>query len=351
MTRPPVLVWFRRDLRLADHPALTAAVAAGAPADPGVRARPRDRGAGRRGEMAARPFARRPVEAAPRGGQRADPAPRPRARCAARARRAKPARRPSTGRGSMRPTWVARDKAVKAGLKADGIEAESHPGHLIHEPWAVETKAGGAFKVFTPFWRAIGPLGAPEPLPGARAAAGAGRLAGVRPARGLAARRGDEPRRGGRRALRRRGRGGGAATGWTRSSPRTSPATRRTATGRTCRRRRACRRTSPGARSRRAASGARAPARCEEGAAGAETFLKELTWREFAWHLLWHSPGLGPRELAPRLERLSLARRRPRRRALAARADRRADGRRRHARDVRDGHDAQPACGCSSRAT
>src|SRR5262249_2962687 len=28
---PPVIVWFRDDLRLSDHPALTAAVAAGAP--------------------------------------------------------------------------------------------------------------------------------------------------------------------------------------------------------------------------------------------------------------------------------------------------------------------------------
>ncbi len=28
----------------------------------------------------------------------------------------------------------------------------------------------------------------------------------------------------------------------------------------------------------------------EEGAAGAATFLKELGWREFAWHLIWHTP-------------------------------------------------------------
>jgi deoxyribodipyrimidine photo-lyase len=32
--------------------------------------------------------------------------------------------------------------------------------------------------------------------------------------------------------------------------------------------------------------------RREEGAGGAETFLKELVWREFAWHLLWHAPDL-----------------------------------------------------------
>ncbi|MCE8469616.1 DNA photolyase family protein, partial [Rhodovulum sulfidophilum] len=33
----------------------------------------------------------------------------------------------------------------------------------------------------------------------------------------------------------------------------------------------------------------------EAGKAGAETFLKELVWREFAWHLLWHSPHIAER--------------------------------------------------------
>jgi deoxyribodipyrimidine photo-lyase len=32
--RSPVIVWFRDDLRLADHPALSAAAATGAPVDP-----------------------------------------------------------------------------------------------------------------------------------------------------------------------------------------------------------------------------------------------------------------------------------------------------------------------------
>ncbi len=30
----------------------------------------------------------------------------------------------------------------------------------------------------------------------------------------------------------------------------------------------------------------------ETGAAGAEHFLKELTWREFAYHLLYNEPDL-----------------------------------------------------------
>ncbi len=30
----------------------------------------------------------------------------------------------------------------------------------------------------------------------------------------------------------------------------------------------------------------------EEGANGAETFLKELAWREFAYHLIHHTPHI-----------------------------------------------------------
>jgi deoxyribodipyrimidine photo-lyase len=41
------------------------------------------------------------------------------------------------------PATVARDKAVKAALKEAGLAAVSHPGHLLHEPWDVET--GGRF--------------------------------------------------------------------------------------------------------------------------------------------------------------------------------------------------------------
>jgi len=37
----------------------------------------------------------------------------------------------------------------------------------------------------------------------------------------------------------------------------------------------------------------------EEGAAGGETFLKELVWRDFAWHLMHHFPELGQRNWRP----------------------------------------------------
>lgn len=64
------------------------------------------------------------------------------------------------------PWSIARDKALKADLGEKGIEAESFAADMIREPWEVETKAGKPFSVFSPFWRAMQQLGdPPTPLP------------------------------------------------------------------------------------------------------------------------------------------------------------------------------------------
>lgn len=58
------------------------------------------------------------------------------------------------------------DAAMKIRLKADGIAAASHAGFLLHEPWEPKTAAGQPFRVFTPFYRALQALPAPgQPLP------------------------------------------------------------------------------------------------------------------------------------------------------------------------------------------
>lgn len=66
------------------------------------------------------------------------------------------------------PDAVRRDKNIKSDLKAAGIIAESHAGHLLNEPWEVSTGTGGHYKVFTPFWKAIRARdpGAALPAPG-----------------------------------------------------------------------------------------------------------------------------------------------------------------------------------------
>ena len=51
------------------------------------------------------------------------------------------------------PWRIDRDKDIKSKLEDDGIEAKSFKGALIWEPWTIETKTGGPYKVFTPFYK------------------------------------------------------------------------------------------------------------------------------------------------------------------------------------------------------
>ena len=64
------------------------------------------------------------------------------------------------------PDQVSRDKDVKAALRDLGVSAESLPGHLMFEPWKVETKTGGFYRVYSPFWRAVAALDVALPVPG-----------------------------------------------------------------------------------------------------------------------------------------------------------------------------------------
>lgn len=63
------------------------------------------------------------------------------------------------------PASKARDTFVKATLKDDGVDAQSFAGHLMFEPWTVETKTGGFYKVFTPMWKMVRGRDVVQPLP------------------------------------------------------------------------------------------------------------------------------------------------------------------------------------------
>jgi deoxyribodipyrimidine photo-lyase len=52
------------------------------------------------------------------------------------------------------PARVAHDTHIKAALREDGLECESFNAALLHEPWEVRTGQGDPYRVFTPFWRA-----------------------------------------------------------------------------------------------------------------------------------------------------------------------------------------------------
>lgn len=69
---------------------------------------------------------------------------------------------------------IAVDRRVKAGLARAGIRTESFNGQLLREPWELATKAGGPFRVYTPFWKASlakGGFAEPAPAPKRLAAA------------------------------------------------------------------------------------------------------------------------------------------------------------------------------------
>jgi deoxyribodipyrimidine photo-lyase len=71
------------------------------------------------------------------------------------------------------PAMVARDQGIKQALRADGIHCASHNAALLSEPWALKTSGGDPYRVFTPYWRRLGPsleeqppaAAAPEALP------------------------------------------------------------------------------------------------------------------------------------------------------------------------------------------
>ncbi|HWU69505.1 MAG TPA: deoxyribodipyrimidine photo-lyase [Stenotrophobium sp.] len=63
------------------------------------------------------------------------------------------------------PASIVRDRRVKDALRSDGIEVESFNSALLFEPWTLKTGAAGPYRVFTPFWRnASARLGHPVPL-------------------------------------------------------------------------------------------------------------------------------------------------------------------------------------------
>lgn len=164
----PVIVWFERDLRLADNPALAEAAASGRPIlplfvlDDEAPGRWSPGGASRwwLGQSLAALAADLRRLALPLLLRRG-PAERIVPAVAAEA-------------GAALVTWNrrydpwsrARDGAVKAALGASGIDARSRNGACLREPWEVRTGQDEPYRVFTPFWRTLRAMGSPgKPLP------------------------------------------------------------------------------------------------------------------------------------------------------------------------------------------
>ncbi|MCI5040416.1 MAG: DNA photolyase family protein [Donghicola eburneus] len=285
-----IIVWFRRDLRLSDHPALWAAMSSGRPVLPVFIC---DRLVE---QLGAAPKWRLGLGVEHLSGSLKDIGSR------LILRKGDPtevlrALIEETGADTVYwsraydPDSVERDKAVKAALKDDGIAAESHLGHLMFEPWTVETGTGGYYKVFTPYWKNVRDHDVPQPL---------GRVSSLEaPASwpdsdnledwGLA----DDMRRGADVVRPFVQLGEDAAQDRLAhfidcivddyDTLRDSPSE----DGTSC-------------LSENLALGEISPRQCwhaaarkqHEGSKGAETFMKELAWREFAYHLIWHTPQI-----------------------------------------------------------
>ncbi len=152
------IVWLRNDLRLADNPALHAAAARG-PVVPAFIWAPAEDGEWPPGAASRWWLHHSLVALAARlrehGSQLI-------LRCGSSAEELR-ALIAETGADAVvwnrryEPSAIARDRDLKASLPG----AASFAGAVLHEPWTVQTQAGGPYRVFTPFWKAVRTLGEP----------------------------------------------------------------------------------------------------------------------------------------------------------------------------------------------
>ena len=155
--RESVLVWLGLDLRLADHPALAAAEATGLPVVPVFVWAPEEAGTPAPG-AASRWWLHQSLlrleESLRAKGSRLIVRRGPAAETLAALARETGARRIFRNR-VYEPAALAVESRVRAKLAAQGVALETFNGSLLFEPGAIRTTAGGMFQVFTPFWRAL----------------------------------------------------------------------------------------------------------------------------------------------------------------------------------------------------
>ena len=291
----PLILWFRRDLRRDDHPMLAAAVATGRPLIPVFVLDPEAMATGAaakwRWGLAVERFGQDLAEAGSRMILRRGPA--------LDQLNALIAETGAAGVWWSRlydPASVARDTAVKVALKEAGHEAKSFHGHVLVEPWDLATGQGGPYRVFTPFWKALRSRGVAAPVPSV------GRLPSPQRWPGSAAlddwRLGAAMDRGADIVLPHQAVGEPAAQDRLRAflaGPVRDYADKRNHLGLPATSRLSENLTYGEIGVRRIwHAGLRAleAGGPVSGGLGAETFLKELVWRDFAWHLIHHSPHI-----------------------------------------------------------
>ena len=302
---PPVIAWFRRDLRIADNPALAAAARTG-PVIPVYVHAPADESPWSPGAASDwwlhHSLAALTADLARLG------APLLLRRGPAAAVLADLVR--TTGAVAIHfsrrfePGAVAQEAAVRRALEPLGVAVYAHISNLLHDPSTLRTTTGGPYRVFTPFWRALAAsaIAPPEPDP-RRLHAAAPQLSSepldsltLLPSRDWANEFSPHWQPGEKSATRRLAAFLGAPAA-DYPSARDRPDLEGTAS------------LSPhlhfGEIGPRACwHFARAAAAADpQSAAGIEAWLRQLTWREFAHHLLHHFPHTTDSPLRPEFER------------------------------------------------
>ncbi len=158
------ILWFRRDLRLADNPALDAALAKAQPVVCVYILDDADAGAWRPGGATnwwlAGSLAALDAALTKRGNRlvlRRGPAEDEIAKLI-----------DETGAEAVlwnrryEPWAVKRDERIKSAIKARGLTAESFNASLLAEPWTLATQKDNPYRVFTPFRRALYASGEPQ---------------------------------------------------------------------------------------------------------------------------------------------------------------------------------------------
>jgi len=166
MSDTPIIVWFRRDLRVADNPALSEAVKTGKPViclyvfETEIE---RELGGASQWwlhhslKSLSNDLAQIGAKLILRKGQ---------------AFRILDMLIEETGANAV--YWNRRydlaprevDAAIKSDLKARGLTVETYRANLLSEPWTVKTKTDNYYKVFTPYWRmAQETIDTSDPLP------------------------------------------------------------------------------------------------------------------------------------------------------------------------------------------
>lgn len=167
---PATIVWFRQDLRLADNPALSAAVDRGGPVIPLYIWAPEEEGDWPPG-AASRWWLHQSLKALA-----ADLAARGSKLLIRRGASFEALRAVARQVGADEVVWnrryepaaVARDADIASRLRQMDIRVEHFNSALLFEPWEIRTQAGLPYQVFTPFWKtclAAGPRSAPIQAP------------------------------------------------------------------------------------------------------------------------------------------------------------------------------------------